>query len=190
MNGSGSALDEYLSEDAVVVHARRREESVGDLDITPMIDIVFLLLIFFLVASIPDVGVQAQLPPARHGVGVNPRKSVIITLAEQTNSPDALVYLADGKQGQPLPPDTLAQQAAISRALRGEGGVLLPNNQRQQSDIIRQAVTAGVTDLNYDNVILKAERGVLHREVARVAKAIGSADADVKLNIAVLEEAR
>jgi len=187
-----STFDEQLGADGdVLPHAHARDDSVGDLDITPMIDIVFLLLIFFLVASIPDVGVQAELPPARHGVGMNPRKAVIITLAEQPNSPDALVYLADGKQGAPLPANPAARQAAIDRALRGKGGVLLPNSARRQSEIISRAVTIGVNELKYTNVILKAERGVLHREVNRVAEAVGAADVeDVQLGFAVLEEAR
>ncbi|MCP3692284.1 MAG: biopolymer transporter ExbD, partial [Planctomycetaceae bacterium] len=42
--------DDYVAEPALRLGARRREEDV-EMDITPMIDVTFLLLIFFLVAS-------------------------------------------------------------------------------------------------------------------------------------------
>ena len=57
-------IDE-LEEGPILPH--RRVKNSADLDITPMIDIVFLLLIFFIVASVPDPQVEADLPHARHG---------------------------------------------------------------------------------------------------------------------------
>ena len=69
-------------EDAGPVIARRPVGETADLDITPMIDITFLLLIFFMVASTSDVQTSVELPPARHGKGVSERDSVIITIAE------------------------------------------------------------------------------------------------------------
>ena len=166
---------------------RRRGESV-DLDITPMIDIVFLLLIFFLVASIPDMQVEADLPPARHGVGVNPRSAIVITLGERGGGEPAKVYLSDGKSGQPIPADLAGQEAAIERALRGEMGVALPDDSDEQEAIIRRAVSTGFHRAGLATVLLKAEKGVLHRDVARVARAIAAADTEgIQLNLAVYE---
>lgn len=177
-------------DDVAVVDAllRRRRRDSLDMDITPMIDIVFLLLIFFLVASIPDMQVEAELPPARHGVGVNPRSAIVFTLAERPGPAGAKVYLSDGKSGQPIPADPTSQEAAIERALRGEAGVALPDDVEEQEAIIQRAVSAGFRQAGLNTVLLKAEKGVLYRDVDRVARAIASADTEgIQLNLAVLE---
>ncbi len=186
------ALDTMLridrDEDVVDSLRRRRPRDSADLDITPMIDIVFLLLIFFLVASIPDMQVEADLPPARHGVGVNPRSAVVFTLAERGGNERAKVYLSDGKSGQPIPADLAGQEAAIERALRGQAGVALPDDLAEQESIIRRAVSIGFHRAGMTTVLVKAEKGVLHRDVARVTKAIAAADAEnIQLNLAVHE---
>ena len=51
-----------------------------EMDITPMIDMTFLLLIFFLVASKMDRSVEVKLPPARHATAVATRDAVIVTI--------------------------------------------------------------------------------------------------------------
>lgn len=189
MKRIGSTFGEHLPQDdvAVVLPRRRRRDNGGDLDITPMIDIVFLLLIFFLVASIPDMNAQATLPPARHGVGVNPKQSIVITVAQDSQT-GSRVYLADGKSGLPMPADRAARLQAVDRAARGDASYVLPSDNDLQAALIRQVVEAGSGTYGKKHVLLKADRGVLHREVARVAEAIGSAGVDgVTLNIAVLE---
>jgi biopolymer transport protein ExbD len=155
--------DETLvAEDSGPVIVRRPVRDTADLDITPMIDMVFLLLIFFLVASTPDLQTAVELPPARYGKGVSQQESVIITVAERGGPGPALVYLADGKVGAPLPDQ--------------------PELQRQ---LIVQAVQRGFEE-GKPNVLVKAERGVLHREVARVAAAAGEVD-KIHLYLAVFE---
>ena len=96
---------------------RRRIADALELDITPMIDITFLLLIFFLVASTPDLQVAVELPPARHGLGVSARTATIVTIAKRGGPGGALVYLADGKIGEPLPDDPATQQQEISETV-------------------------------------------------------------------------
>ena len=49
----------------------------AEMDFTPMIDMVFLLLIFFLVASKIDQATSVKLPPARHGWRL-PRKTPLL----------------------------------------------------------------------------------------------------------------
>ena len=138
---------------------RRPVRDTADMDITPMIDITFLLLIFFLVASIPDAATAVQLPPARHGKAVNPRTSVILTVAEGGRPGGASVYLGDGKAGAPLPPDPAEQDAKI---------------------------TSFVRDSYRSTVLIKAEKGVKHREVSRVAAAAARVEG-IQLHLAVLE---
>ena len=132
------------------------------LDITPMIDITFLLLIFFLVASTPDIQVEAQLPEARHGVGVGERESTIFTIA-QSGLDTAPVYLGDGKIA----------------------GNELSNDSAQQADEIESQVREEM-DKGKGNVLIKADRGVAHRDVARVAAAASRVDG-IRLHFAVTE---
>ena len=62
---SNEDLDDPFDEDqAGSAIARRHVKDEGDLDITPMIDITFLLLIFFLVASTSEMQDAVKLPEA------------------------------------------------------------------------------------------------------------------------------
>ncbi|NOY42426.1 MAG: biopolymer transporter ExbD [Planctomycetes bacterium] len=162
MSSSSSWITEDFEESPVLRKRKPRDD--GDMDITPMIDITFLLLIFFLVCSTPDQQGSVDLPPARHGKGVGEQDSVIVTISDEgINS--APVYLADGKiESERLPDDPdeqrLALQAAVDRGRREEGK---------------------------ENVLIKADRNVAHRDVARVIKAVSQVEG-TKIHLAVLEE--
>jgi hypothetical protein len=55
MTGLSTWLSENVADtEEAILHPRRQVQPEEELDITPMIDVTFLLLIFFLVASIPD----------------------------------------------------------------------------------------------------------------------------------------
>ncbi len=60
--------------------ARQAEEIDADLDMTPMIDVVFQLLIFFMVASSISVMGQLSLPPAVTGDTEDVRDRVTLVL--------------------------------------------------------------------------------------------------------------
>ena len=62
------------------VAVQRRGIPEADLDITPMIDVTFLLLIFFMVSSTMQSEKDVDVPVADHGVGVETRSSGIITV--------------------------------------------------------------------------------------------------------------
>lgn len=75
----------------------RRKSSEGDeLDITPMIDVTFLLLIFFMVTSNMQQTQTLQIPPAQHGIGVDKSKSTVISIFNSEGDPE--IYLSDGKK--------------------------------------------------------------------------------------------
>lgn len=62
--------------------ARRRREQLA-MDLTPLIDVVFLLLIFFLVTSVfkkEEVALLLQLPKTEQGQGSNEKKIEEITI--------------------------------------------------------------------------------------------------------------
>jgi biopolymer transport protein ExbD len=146
----------------IVIGGRRVEDT--NLDITPMIDIVFLLIIFFLVASTPDAETAVDLPQARYGGGVAKRESAIITIARTDVPGRADVYLGEGKN-----PDTL-----VSRDIQIQNERLIA--------YLQEALTAE----GRSKVLIMAEKGVLHRDVARVAAAAGVV-AGESLYLAVFE---
>ena len=140
---------------------RRNRDDDTDMDITPMIDITFLLLIFFLVCSTRDSSSSLELAKARHGRGVGIDDSVIITVSAESADP-APVYLADGIVGESLTNDLDEQAALIQEAVR-KGRV----NQKE-------------------SVIIKADRNVAYRDVARVIKAVSRVEG-AKIHLGVLE---
>ena len=64
----------------VLPHRPIKDDS--DMDITPMIDITFLLLIYFLISSVPNPNTTVQLAKARYGKGVLDHDSVILTIVD------------------------------------------------------------------------------------------------------------
>ncbi len=155
-------IDEPLLDDDEPIVLRRRALEEPELDITPMIDLTFLLLIFFLVTSVPDVQRALELPPARHGVAADPRTSLIVTLAMVTPGEPPAVFLGDGRVGSALPNAIAAQAEALKQAAR---------------TALEQGKSA---------VLIKAERGVLHRDVARVSAATSSVG-NLRVHVAVME---
>src|SRR3990172_1792771 len=85
-----------LDEEPLALLKKRSSTEEADIDITPMIDMVFLLLIFFLVASTPDRMSAIELPVASHGIGVSQVKATIFTVGD-TGLNVAPVYAGDGK---------------------------------------------------------------------------------------------
>jgi len=77
-----------------------------ELDITPMIDVTFLLLIFFMVTSTMQNETELQVPPAKHGEGVSTDASTVITIVTRDGEPE--IYLDDGPQGSPAPLSEIA----------------------------------------------------------------------------------
>jgi len=161
MAGSRTSRIGWSEDSSLIFGSRRFEPKHADLEITPMIDITFLLLVFFLVASHPDAQKAVDLPKAQYGEGVSSRTSTIITVAAPPSSGGALVFLNDGKLGTPLPQDATAQAEAIRQYV--ESGLLAGRN----------------------HVLIKAERRVLNRDVSAVATA--SSIEGVTLYMAVLE---
>jgi biopolymer transport protein ExbD len=140
---------------------RRRLKIDNTLDITPMIDVTFLLLIFFIVAGRPDVQAALSLPAAEYGEGVSRKKSLVISVATGERPGTAVVYLADGKVGDPLTGGEASQEAQIRAAAESarRGGA--------------------------NAVLIKADKDVRHREVSRVMRAAGATG--LKIHLAVAE---
>lgn len=133
-----------------------------EIDITPMIDIVFLLLIFFLVTSKMTAEETPPLPKARHGVVVPAKESIVIVMTRGTGT-QAEVKKSDGKVAFAIDPE-------------------------QQAAEIAQYVADGI-DAGKKHVIIRAEGTVRHGEIGRVSKAISDSLGEGEvINIAVMEE--
>lgn len=76
--------------------ARRRRLAGGELDLTPMIDVTFLLLIFFMVASTMQSTPSLDLPPAENSQGVESAGAIVITVLDGGAGPARLI-LGDGR---------------------------------------------------------------------------------------------
>jgi len=150
-------------EDEGPVLARRPIDASAEMDITPMIDIVFLLLIFFLVCSTMSQSTAVKLPAARHGKGVDEQTAVIITVDGEGGEDKARVYLGDGTSGELLPEDHAAQEKLIA-----------------------EAVEAGLSE-GKTAILVKAARGVKSGDVERVSKAAASMAEGSNFYLGVME---
>ncbi len=149
---------------AGMVMPRRSMEEETDMDITPMIDITFLLLIFFLVASAMDPQSAIQLPKAQFGDGVDPDTAAIITLGHQSGE-SAAIYLGNGKLEENL----------VSGPWRDVRRRVLEYLETQ------------LVDGKKTTVLIKAEGEVSEGDVNRIEQLVGEAGYS-SLYIAVMDE--
>lgn len=68
---------------------QRRKPPEGELDITPMIDVTFLLLIFFMVGARMETSRQVDLPVANQGVGVETSAALKVVIRQSDRLPSA-----------------------------------------------------------------------------------------------------
>lgn len=61
-----------------------------------MIDVTFLLLIFFILTNNASKTTTVELPKARHDIPVNSKESVVLTIFKSEGDPQ--VYLSNGKK--------------------------------------------------------------------------------------------
>ncbi len=70
--------DVMFDDDADDFELPRKKRGDDEMDITPMIDITFLLLIFFIVCSTMDPTKIGTIPPADNGLAVSAKDSAVI----------------------------------------------------------------------------------------------------------------
>ena len=152
--------------DEVSLRPRKMPREEADMDVTPMIDITFLLLIFFLVASKMDAAADVSLPKAEYGAVVAVDESVVITVAEGGADGRARIFKGDTTEtAERLQSEDLADQ---------------------EEEMIAYLEENLVGPRRY--VVIKAGKGVKHREVARVEEAAAKVESAQSLYVAVMEE--
>ena len=136
-----------------------RKQLVDDarFDVTAMVDLVFMMNIFFLVTWAELARAEIDLPTARHCTAAQKELSIVFTVLKGT---PAVVYLGDGTGSGQLSPGEVDQRVSA-------------------------AVEDGVRD-GKDIILIKAEKEVLLRDVAHIAN-IATAVKGTKLMLAVIE---
>jgi len=136
-----------------------RKQLVDDarFDVTAMVDLVFMMNIFFLVTWAEMARAEIDLPTARHCTAAQKEQSIVFTVLKGT---PAVVYLGDGTGSGQLSPGEVDQRVSA-------------------------AVEDGVRD-GKDIILIKAEKEVLLRDVAHIAN-IATAVKGTKLMLAVIE---
>ena len=162
MSTSNVASDDPIEADEPPVFSRKREVIDAEMDITPMIDCVFLLLIFFIVCSTMEQQSPIDLAQARHGKAVGERDAIIISITAG-GVDSAPVFLADSPVGTPLPAEEEAQREQILS--------YIADQQQKESK---------------SDVLIKADKNVAHRDVAAVIKAVSQVEG-ISIHLAVME---
>ncbi len=145
----------------------RRPLEEAEMDITPMIDITFLLLIFFIVAAKIDDKGGVSLPQTEYAEAVLEAEAVTITLVRVGES-DAALYLGDviNEENLVTKKSPLEREAAIRRYVEDEFK----------------------TKEGKTTVLLKADAKLKHGEIQKVLQALSGVDVELSImHVAVLK---
>ena len=144
------------------ISQRKRPKFDSEIEIAPLIDIVFLLLIFFLVTSTMSRQSSIDLPETEYGMAVSERNAT--TISVEGKGTDIRIYIGDNINGEPLPDLTEPQETALAQAV--EAGSL-----------------EGKTAL-----VIKADRDVHAGEIARIIRVATSAVDGLDIYMATEED--
>lgn len=145
-------MDDDEDDDFQLPRKKRAEE---EMDITPMIDVTFLLLIFFVVCSTMDPVKIGEIPDAQNGSPVSAKESAVIFI--KAAGPDKVTLL------------------------RSDGREFSKDEATQESEIV-EYVTKELEksiDANKNQVMIMGDAEVKVLEVTRVQKILGDAFEDL-----------
>ncbi len=157
MESSSFSLGESGSDQ---LFSRRLDPEPPEFDITAMVDLVFMMNIYFLVTFVTVAMGEMTLPTAKHVAALDADTAVIFTVTRSLDGKSINVYLGDGAKSEPIT-DASQQDKRVQEA-------------------VEQGKVAGKTD-----VLLKAEKKVRLVDLFRVATA-ASAEG-IKLHVSVVE---
>lgn len=132
-----------------VTAARRKKSETRELNIAPLIDMVFILLIFFIVTTsfVKETGIEVSRPTAV--TAVSKEEAMILIAIDENNR----VFM----EGQQI--DVRAVRANMQRALaeNPEGAVVVVADQASSTGIAIR-VMDGCREAGAENVSLAADR--------------------------------
>jgi len=149
------------SSDSDGLFARRPDREPPEFDITAMVDLVFMMNIYFLVTFVTVAMGELNLPSADHAAALDADTAVVLTIVRSLDGQSVAVHLGDGEKGEAVV-DVADQEQRIQAA-------------------IDQGIAEGKTA-----VLLKAEKKVRLADLFRIATA--ASVEGVKLHVAVLEK--
>lgn len=138
----------------------RKDEEPPEFDITAMVDLVFLMNLYFLVTFLTVAMGEMALPAADHASPLDADTAVVLSLVRSLDGQSITLYLGDGEKGEAIK-DAAQQEQRVQAA-------------------IEEGVAAGKTA-----VLLKAESKVRLADLFRISSLV--AGHDLKLHVAVLE---
>lgn len=145
----------------------KRASQDAETDITPMIDMTFQLLIFFIVCSKMDASTAPPLPTAKYGAAVPSKASVMITVGINQEG-NAVIYKGNGQ-------DATLRLTATEPA-------------EQETEIAKYVEeTANAAAPPKTAVLIKAGKGLKRKDVARIEKAVGTVPIVEQIFVAVEE---
>jgi biopolymer transport protein ExbD len=141
---------------------KKDEELDIHVDMTAMIDLVFMLNIFFLVTSLVTALAELDLPFATHVSAADMDTSLLISVVAKGKGDRPQVYIGEAGSGELVPDSQLEDRIAAA---------------------VQQALREGKK-----NVIVKAEKFAPLAMDARIGSAVAAASDQMKLNFAVMEK--
>jgi len=143
--------------------ARKPDSEPPEFDITAMVDLVFMMNIYFLVTFITVALGELNLPSAKHVAALDADSAVVLTVLRTLDGKSVTVQIGDTSKSEPI---TEASQ-----------------QEKQIQEAVEQGVAAGKTA-----VLVKAEKKVRLADLFRVATAATAEG--LKLHVAVLEKSK
>lgn len=161
MNTDADMIADEVDQDFVLPRRRRDDD---EMDITPMIDITFLLLIFFVVCSTMDPTKIGTIPQADNGLAISAKNSAVIFI--NPGSEDEVILSTP--QGTEFSRDEDAQVSEVIEFIAGE----LENS-------------AGISKRH---VMLFGDANVKVGQVTRIQKIVGDAFPDINQTYIAVKE--
>src|SRR5689334_9319531 len=129
-------------------------------DVTPLVDLVFMMNIYFLVVWVVTALAEVNLPPAKHVVASDADSMVVLAMVNK-----------DGQTG----------------VFVGDAGTDPPLTSPAEIDArVRRAVEDGAKE-NKEMVLIKAAREVKLRDLAKISSIVTSVS-KMKIRLAVMEK--
>src|SRR4029078_226455 len=115
----GSTFQSQRSSEFQSFLPRRSLGDSADFDITAMIDLVFMMNIFFLVTSLPKSAAEVDLPKAKHCSPADAADSVMILVRAGEDPGTPKVSIVEESGSQEIAPEELEDRirAAVERGV-------------------------------------------------------------------------
>ena len=110
------------NETGIELPKKKRNPDDGELDITPMIDVTFLLLAFFVVVSKMDPSASVALPIASYGQSVQEKSCVTLIVTVDDTGEGFNIFMGRGtdEDSQLQAGDPEAQEEAIGQFVENQ----------------------------------------------------------------------